>query len=178
MARRRRSGIFQFEPSEVTVHFDDSDASSRQVLNAAKRLGLDLDLTPRQLDALRGRTDELRSWLRNRPERHDAFVRNPKAMLDALAGTEPQRRSSRRRPGIVPRWSGVGRSADIAAAGVEMHQWALAEPGRLAQFLKDPASVIDAALPGHSPAVRKRVAAALTPPPKRPNQANRERTGR
>jgi hypothetical protein len=59
-----------------------------------------------------------------------------------------------------------------------MYQWALAEPGRLAKFLKDPASVIDAALPGHSPAFRKRVAAALTPQPKRPNEAGRGRTKR
>jgi hypothetical protein len=176
VARRRRNDIFGFELSEVTVHFSNSDASSKQALAAAKRLGLDLDLTPRQLDALRGHTDELRSWLRNRPERHEAFVRNPAAVLDTVAGTEQRPRSSRRRPGTLPRWRGVGRSADIAAAGAEMYHWALAEPGRLAKFLKDPASVIDAALPGHSPASRKRVAAALTPPPKRPNEARPGRT--
>jgi hypothetical protein len=164
MAARRKGSRTRLEPHEITIHFDDPDASSREVLKALKGLGFEPDITPQQLDALRARGDELRAWLKNRPDRHDAFVRDPAAVLGAM-GVPPQRATSRRR-GTPPRWSAVGRSAELAAAGLELRRWALAEPGRLAQVLKDPAGVIDAALSDRTPALRKRVAAAMSPPAK------------
>jgi hypothetical protein len=160
MAARNNGFSIRLEPHEITIHFNDADASSREVLKALKGLGFEPDVTPQQLDALRSRGDELRAWLKNRPDRHDAFVRDPAAVLGAMAGA--QRTASRRR-GTLPRWSAVGRSAELAAVGLEIRRWALAEPGRLAQLLKDPAGVIDAALSDHTPALRKRVAAAMSP---------------
>lgn len=174
MAARPKNHSTRLEPHEVTIRFDDSDVSSREVLKAFKSLGVELAATPRQIDALRARGDELRAWLKDRPDRHDTFVRDPAAVLGAMAGVPPQRTASRRRT-TLPRWSGVGRSAELAAAGLEIRRWALAEPGRLAQLLKDPAGVIDAALPDHPPALRKRVATAMSPPAKPATKKKRAR---
>jgi hypothetical protein len=174
MAARRKGFSSRLEPHEITIHFDDPDVSSRDVLKAFKSLGLELDTTSQQIDALRARGDELRAWLKNRPDRHDAFVRDPAAVLGAMAGVPPQRTSRRRK--TVPRWSAVGRSAELAAAGLEIRRWALAEPGRLARLLKDPAGVIDAALSDRAPALRKRVAAAMSPPTKPAKKKKRARS--
>jgi hypothetical protein len=174
MAARRKALTVRLEPHEITVHFDDPDASSREILKALKGLGFEPDMTPQQLDALRGRGDELRAWLKNRPDRHDAFVRDPAAVLGAMAGVPPRRPASRRR-GTLPRWSPVGRSAELTAAGLEIRRWALAEPGRLAQLLKDPRGVVDVALSDRTPAFRKRVAAAMSPPAKRATKKENRR---
>lgn len=166
MPARLKSVSPHFKSHEITVHFKEIKASSHEVVIAAKRLGIKLGLTSRQLDALRRQEEPLRTWLSKHPDRHETFLRNPTVVLDLVKGKTPSRTLGRASK-TVPRWSAVNHSGDVAVAGMEVRRWALAEPGRLTRFLKDPAGAIDAALSHHTPAHRKRVVATLDPQTKR-----------
>jgi hypothetical protein len=151
------------QPDEIFVHFDDTSAASKEVIAAAKKLGIDLGLTPRELDALRARRRDLRRWLAADASRHEAFVRDPQAVMAALDQEAPPRRRRRPAAGSPVRWQGVGRSGETAEAGAAVAAWAVAEPGRLALLLADPVAAINAALIGSSTRARKRLIELAVP---------------
>jgi len=150
----------KLKPSEITVHFNDSPGTSKDLLAACKALGLDVGLTAGQIDKIRARLPELRKRVANDPVRCDEFIHDPVRVLAELDGKTPP--ADRQRQTADVRWRGVGRRSDAAEGGAAVAEWALAAPGRLALLRSDPRAAIDAALAGRPRRVRDQLVELAT----------------
>jgi len=143
----------KLKPSEIVIHFDDPEATSKKIISQAKELGIDLGMTAKELDVLRARGPELRRWLSAGFSRREVFASDPQRALAEFGG-EPRRRERTRRPTPDVRWQGLTGAASVETAGAMVGDWALRGPGRLTLLMKDPQAAIEAALVGEPKQLR------------------------